>query len=75
MPLLYNNPEHWRKRADECRELARMMMDREGKSAMQAIADKYDELAKRWSAWPAILVFLPGLRTRLLLRNLLKRPV
>ena len=47
MPLLYNDPEHWRQRAEEAREIARKMADLKGREAMLAIADKYDQLAKR----------------------------
>jgi hypothetical protein len=47
MPLLYNDPEHWRKRAEDAREIARKMDDPKGKEAMLAIAEKYEELAKR----------------------------
>jgi hypothetical protein len=47
MPLIYNDPEHWRKRADDARELAGKITDRKGTEAMLAIADKYDELAQR----------------------------
>jgi hypothetical protein len=47
VPLLYNDPEHWRKRAEEARELARKMTDPEGRDSMLEIADKYDRLAAR----------------------------
>jgi hypothetical protein len=47
MPLLYNDPEHWRKRAEDARSLARLMSDRVGKETMMEIADKYDRLAAR----------------------------
>ena len=47
MALLYNDPEHWRKRADEAREIAAKMTDPSGKESMLAIADKYDQLARR----------------------------
>jgi hypothetical protein len=47
MPPLYNDPEHWRKRADEARDIAWKMTDSKGKTAMLEIADKYDQLAKR----------------------------
>ena len=45
--LLYNDPAHWRQRADEAREIARKMADLKGREAMLAIADKYDQLAQR----------------------------
>jgi hypothetical protein len=47
VPLLYNDPEHWRKRADEAREIAGKMTDPKGKGDMLAIADKYEQLAQR----------------------------
>jgi hypothetical protein len=47
MPLVYNDPEHWRERADEARELARRMTDPVGRVAMLEIAGKYDGLARR----------------------------
>jgi hypothetical protein len=47
VPMLYNDPEHWRKRAEDARALARLMSDPIGKEAMMEIADKYDRLAAR----------------------------
>ena len=47
MPLLYNDPDHWRKQADEARDLARRITDVVGKAAMLQIADQYDRLAAR----------------------------
>jgi hypothetical protein len=47
VPLLYNDPEHWRTRAQEVRELARKMTDSEGKGSMLGIAENYDRLAAR----------------------------
>jgi hypothetical protein len=47
VPLLYNDPEHWRQRAEEARELARNMTDPHGKQAMLDIADKYERIAVR----------------------------
>jgi hypothetical protein len=47
MPLLYNDPEHWRKQAEEARDLARRITDVVGKATMLAIADKYDAIASR----------------------------
>ena len=34
MPLIHNDPEHWRKRAEEARKLANEMTDPVGKKAM-----------------------------------------
>ena len=45
--MLYNNPEHWRKRAEDARSLAHLMSDPVGKETMMEIADKYDRLAVR----------------------------
>jgi hypothetical protein len=47
VPLLYNDAEHWRKRAEDARALARLMSDPVGKEAMLEIADNYDRLAAR----------------------------
>jgi hypothetical protein len=45
VPLLHNDPGHWRKRATEARALAEQMTDAVGKKAMIEIAEKYDRLA------------------------------
>src|SRR5215469_7890620 len=45
VPLLNNNPERWRKRAEEARALARQMTDFIGEQEMMEVADKYDRLA------------------------------
>jgi hypothetical protein len=47
VPLLYNDPEHWRERAAEARALADKMTDAASKQAMMEIAEKYDQLAAR----------------------------
>jgi hypothetical protein len=47
LPLLYNDPEHWRDRAAEARALAEKMTDVVGKQAMIEIAEKYERLAAR----------------------------
>jgi CHASE3 domain sensor protein len=47
VPLLYNDPEHWRERAEDARALARLMSDPVGKEVMMEIADSYDRLAAR----------------------------
>jgi hypothetical protein len=47
VPLLYNDPEHWRERAAEARALAEKMTDTVGKRAMIEIAEKYERLAER----------------------------
>jgi hypothetical protein len=47
VPLLYNDPEHWRERAMEARALAEKMTDVLGKNAMMEIAEKYERLAAR----------------------------
>lgn len=47
MPLLYNDPEHWRTRAAEARAVAEKMTDAAGREAMTEIAEKYERLAQR----------------------------
>ena len=47
MPLLLNNPDHWRLRAQEARLTASYLDDPEAKAAMLKIADEYDRLASR----------------------------
>jgi hypothetical protein len=47
MPLIYNDPEHWRARADEARALAEQMTDPGGKAATIEIEGKYGQRARR----------------------------
>jgi hypothetical protein len=42
-----NDPEHWRKRAEEARALAKQMNDETSKQTMLKIAADYDHLAER----------------------------
>jgi hypothetical protein len=42
-----NDPEHWRKRAEEARTLANQMNDETAKQTMLSIAADYDRLAER----------------------------
>jgi hypothetical protein len=53
MPLMYNDPEHWRKRAEEARQIAEQMTDAVGKKAMLQIAGRYHEIADRAAAHQA----------------------
>lgn len=41
-----NNPEHWRRRADESRRLAEEMDDHAAKQTLIEVAQSYEELAK-----------------------------
>jgi hypothetical protein len=47
MPLIHNDPQHWRDRAVEARALADRMTDPVGRKAMMEIAEKYEGLAER----------------------------
>jgi hypothetical protein len=49
-PHFINEPEHWRKRAEEARTLAGQMSDPQSKQAMLRIATDYDHLATRAEA-------------------------
>ncbi len=42
-----NNPEHWRKRAEEMRVLAEQMADEQSRITMLRIASDYERLATR----------------------------
>jgi hypothetical protein len=46
-PSIANNPDHWRKRAEEMRMLANEIKDTLSKETMLRIADDYERLAKR----------------------------
>ncbi|HJT07065.1 MAG TPA: hypothetical protein VJ747_09075 [Stellaceae bacterium] len=50
MPSLWNDPEHWRSRAEEARATADQMHDLDSKRVMLGIAEGYDELAARAEA-------------------------
>jgi hypothetical protein len=43
----FNDPDHWRRRAEETRILAQQMSDETAKTTMLGIADDYDKLAVR----------------------------
>ena len=47
MPLIHNDPEHWRRRAAEARAVASRMTDPVGKENMLAVAGSYDRIAIR----------------------------
>ncbi len=47
MPTTLDNPEHWRSRAQEARDLAESMKDEIAKQMMLGIAEDYDILAQR----------------------------
>jgi hypothetical protein len=42
-----NNPEQWRRRAEEARDIAEQMKDMPSKDVMLRIAKDYERLAKR----------------------------
>jgi hypothetical protein len=44
---LFNDPEHWRSRAEETRILAEQMNDETAKKIMLGVADDYEKLAVR----------------------------
>jgi hypothetical protein len=44
---LVNDVEHWRKRGEEARKLAKGIGDAEAREIMMRIADEYDRLAER----------------------------
>ena len=50
MPSLWDDPEHWRSRAEEARATADQMRDLESRRVMLGIAESYDELAARAEA-------------------------
>ena len=43
----FNDPDHWRQRAEETRILAEQMSDEVQKKTILGIADDYDKLAVR----------------------------
>ena len=47
VPHSFNDPKHWRERAEEARVHAEQMKDPEAKRMMLDIAEDYDKLAKR----------------------------
>jgi hypothetical protein len=46
MRAFKDNPEHWRKRADQMRELAEKLPDSKRRILLR-MADEYEELARR----------------------------
>ena len=43
----FNDPEHWRQRAEESRVLVEQMTDETARKSMLGIADHYNKLAVR----------------------------
>ncbi len=50
MPSLFEDPDHWRSRAEEARAIAGEMRDAQSKQMMLEIAVGYDRLAERAAA-------------------------
>jgi hypothetical protein len=46
-PHIFNDPKHWRQRAEEARALAEQMPDIESKEAMLRIARDYERLGQQ----------------------------
>jgi hypothetical protein len=44
---LFDDPQHWRERADEARTTAALIRDAETKATMLRIANDYERLARR----------------------------
>ena len=44
-----DDPEYWRKRAEEARTIAERMIDARTKSLMLSVAENYEKIAK-WAA-------------------------
>jgi hypothetical protein len=47
MTASFDNPEHWRQRAEEMHALANEMLDLVAKCSMLQVAEQYDHLAMR----------------------------
>ena len=51
MPQLLTDPAHWRLRAQQAHQLALRLKDPLDRAAKLEMADKYDRLAARATAW------------------------
>jgi hypothetical protein len=47
MPLIFNDSQHWRDRANEARSLADKMTHIDGQAHMLAVAEEYERIAAR----------------------------
>ena len=50
--IFFNDPEHWRKRAEKMRTLAEEMLDQDSRIIMLRAAGDYERLARRSEEQP-----------------------
>jgi hypothetical protein len=47
MPQLFNDAKHWRERAAQAREVAKLISDAVARATMLEIAERYERLARQ----------------------------